>query len=240
MPIFEVTKGNDPFLSVHLGQGESINAASGAMVTMTMSLILSGNLKGGIIRSWLRKAAQGDSAFLQVIRATSYPGEVVLAPSLPGDIKIVELSEGQDLLINDGCYLASSSTVELTSKLQDAGKAMFGGTGGFVIMRAAGPGTVAISGFGSITERDMRAEEAIFDHRHVVAWQSGIKYELATLSSNQGLLTGLFRGMTSGEGIVNRFYGTGKINICSRNRDDLLEWVSKGLKKGNKTPSGQK
>jgi uncharacterized protein (AIM24 family) len=86
----------------------------------------------------------------------------------------------------------------------------------------------------------MRAEEAIFDHRHVVSWSSGIRYELATLSSNQGLLAGLFRGMTSGKGIVNRFYGTGKISICSRNRDDLLEWVSKGLKKGNKTPSGQK
>lgn len=231
MPTFEVTEGNDPFLSVHLGQGESINAASRAMVTMSMALTLTGSLKGGIIRSWIRKRMQGDTAFLQVIQAPSYPGNVLLAPSLPGDIRIIELREHEEMFINDGCYLASSSTVELSSKLQGAGKAWFGGTGGFVIMKAIGPGTVAISGFGSITTREMRAEEAIFDHRHVVSWDSGIKYELATLSSNQGLLTGLFRGMTSGEGIVNRFYGTGKMNVCSRNRDDLISWIMKGFKK---------
>jgi uncharacterized protein (TIGR00266 family) len=239
VPAFNVTEGNDPFLSVHLGQGESINAASRAMVTMTMALTLTGRLQGGIIRSLIRKKTQGDTAFLQVIQASSYPGKVLLAPSLPGDIQIIELREYEELFINDGCYLASSSTVELTSKLQGPGKAFFGGTGGFVIMRALGPGTVAVSGYGSITPINMRSEESIVDHRHVVSWDSGIKYEVATLSSSQGILTGLFRGMTSGEGIVNRFYGTGKMNICSRNRDDLLAWVFNSMKKANKSTSGQ-
>jgi uncharacterized protein (TIGR00266 family) len=239
VPTFEVTGGNDPFLSVHLSAGESINAASRAMVTMSMALTLTGSLTGGVIRSWIRKKAQKDTAFLQVIQAPSYPGNVLLAPSLPGDILTVQLDPEEQLFINDGCYLASSSTVELSSKLQGAGKAFFGGTGGFVIMKAMGPGTVAISGFGSITERIMKAEEAIFDHRHVVSWGSGIKYELATLSSNQGLLTGLFRGLTSGEGLVNRFYGTGKINVCSRNRDDLISWIVKGMPKIKINDKGQ-
>jgi uncharacterized protein (TIGR00266 family) len=237
VPFFEITQGNDPFLSIHLGQGESINAASRAMVTMDMSLTLSGNLKGGLIRSFLRKQAQGDTAFLQVIKALDYPGNALLAPSLPGDILIIELRDQEELFINDGCYLASSSTVELKSKLQGAGKAIFGGTGGFVIMKATGPGTIAISGFGSVKEVNMKAQEMICDHRHIVSWDSGIKYELATLSSNQSFFIGLFRGMTSGEGIVNRFFGTGRVNICSRNRDDLLDWVFKGMKKGKKSPS---
>lgn len=240
MPVFEVTDGNDPFLSVHLGQGESINAASRAMVTMSLALTLSGSLRGGLIKSLIRKKAQGDTAFLQVIQAPSYPGNVLLSPTLPGNIILIEIPAGQDLCVNDGCYLASSSTVELTSKLQGAGKAFFGGTGGFILMRATGPGTIALSGFGSIRTIDLKAQELIIDNRHVVSWTSSIKYELATLSSNQGLLTGLFRGMTSGEGIVNRFYGTGKINICSRNRDDLLNWVSSGLKNGSRSSSTQK
>jgi len=223
-----LTEGNDPLLSVSLDPGETINAVSRAMVKMNMAVTITGKLQGGIIRSLIRKNTQGESLFLQEISAPSYPGHVLLAPSLPGDIFTVDLDQNEDLFINDGCYLASTSSIDLTSTIQSAGKAFFGGTGGFVIMRARGPGTVAISGFGSIIPIKLKCEEIICDHRHVVSWSSSIKYQVSTLRSNKGsLLSGIFNSLTSGEGLVNKFSGTGEIKISSRNRDDLMTWIQR-------------
>lgn len=225
MASFAVSAGPDPFLTVSLGQKENIYAVSRAMVSMSPSLALKGKLKGGVLSSLIRKSAQGESAFLQILEAPYQPGEAMLSPTLPGDIFLVELEQGQELFINDGCFLAASATVNLLSTVQNPNKAMFGGTGGFVIMKATGPGTVAISGFGSIQMVEMSAEEKIFDHSHIVAWTGDLTYQVATLSTGDGFLRGLLRGVTSGEGFINRFAGTGNIYLCSRNRVDLLGWL---------------
>jgi len=222
---FSVSVGSDPFLIVSLGQRESIYTVSQAMVSMSPSLVLKGKLKGGVFSSLIRKSAQGESAFLQILEAPDQPGEAVLSPTLPGDIFLVDLEQGQELFINDGCFLSASATVNLLSKVQSPNRAMFGGTGGFIIMKATGPGTVALSGFGSMQIVEMTEEERIFDHSHIVAWTGSLTYQVATLSSGDGFLKGLFRGATSGEGFINRFAGTGNIYLCSRNRDDLLGWV---------------
>ena len=42
-----------------------------------------------------------------------------------------------------------------------------------------------------------------------------------------GMLGNLVNSVTSGEGIVLRFTGTGKIYVCSRNRDSFVEWMKK-------------
>lgn len=237
MTSFAVSAGPDPFLTVYLGQQESIYAVSQAMVSMGTSLVLKGKLKGGMFSSLIRKSAQGESAFLQILEAPDQPGEAVLSPTLPGDIFLVELAQGQELFINDGCFLAASATVNLLSRVQSPNKAMFGGTGGFIIMKATGPGTVVLSGFGSMQMVEMSAGERIFDHSHIVAWTGGLTYQVATLSSGSGFIQGLFRGATSGEGFINRFSGTGNIYLCSRNRDDLLDWVFSRIPKARNRKS---
>ena len=230
LPKFTVFGNHDPYLQVSLNKGEKAVAVSGSMVMMTRTLTLKGKLQGGLIRSFIRKVAQEESAFLLELEAVTGDGEALLAPSLPGDIVLVEVEEGRSLFINDGCYIASSPTIELTSKMQSLGKALFGGTGGTLVMNATGYGTVAISGLGAITTFELDGE-TIVDHRHIVAWESGITYETTTVNPDQGLLAGLLQGATSGQGIVNLFRGHGKIYLCSRNRNDLLEWIGKDADK---------
>lgn len=225
MPNFSVTEGPDPMLSVSIGQGESINAVAGAMATMDMAITLKGRLKGGPIRSLFRMKAQGDSLFLEEFEARDYSGNILLCPPLPGSIEVIRLRPEEDLHVNDGCFLAASSEVRLTSHLQTPGKVLFGGTGGLVLMKATGPGTVAISGYGTIRAVPMDSRELIIDHGHVVAWTSGINYEVSTLTVGNGFLRGIFRGLTSGEGLVNRFAGTGYIYLCTRNRNELRSWI---------------
>lgn len=225
MPNFTVTEGPDPLLSVDIRQGESINAVACSMATMDLAITLKGRLKNGPIRSLFRRKAQGDSVFLEEFVAKDYPGNILLSPTLPGSIEVIRLGPREELHMNDGCFLAASSDVELTTHLQSISKTLFGGTGGFVLMKATGPGVVAVSGYGAIQTVTMKSSELIVDHSHVVAWSAGITYEVSTLTAGNGFLKGIFRGLTSGEGLVNRFAGTGCIYLCTRNKKELCTWI---------------
>ena len=75
-------------------------------------------------------------------------------------------------------------------------------------------------------------KDMIIDNSHVVCWDSTLHYEISvTTGSSGGGLSGMLGNMVnsfkSGEGIVLRFSGTGKIYVCSRNRDAFVEWMKK-------------
>ena len=70
----------------------------------------------------------------------------------------------------------------------------------------------------------------IIDNAHVVAWDSSLHHEIsvATQQSN-GILGQLVNSVTSGEGMVLKFSGKGKVIICSRNRENFISWLLKGM-----------
>jgi uncharacterized protein (AIM24 family) len=52
-----------------------------------------------------------------------------------------------------------------------------------------------------------------------------LSYKIAaSTSQSQGFLGNLVNSVTSGDGVVLRFSGKGKIVLCSRNRDTFLKW----------------
>ncbi len=44
-------------------------------------------------------------------------------------------------------------------------------------------------------------------------------------SQGGGLMGRLVNSVTSGEGVVLRFSGKGKVVICSRNKDNFIAWM---------------
>jgi uncharacterized protein (AIM24 family) len=69
-------------------------------------------------------------------------------------------------------------------------------------------------------------KDAIIDNSHVVAWDSTLHYEVSiTTGTSGGFLGNLINSQTSGEGIVLRFSGRGKIYVCSRNRAAFKAWM---------------
>jgi len=69
-------------------------------------------------------------------------------------------------------------------------------------------------------------KDAIIDNSHVVAWDSTLHYEVSvTTGQSSGFLGNLINSQTSGEGIVLRFSGRGKIYVCSRNRAAFKAWM---------------
>jgi len=228
MPVFTITGDVDPFLHVSLRQGEKIYCESGAMVMMEAALDLKGKISGGIGAALMRRFANGESFFQQHIEAVRGDGDCLLSPTLPGAMQTLDLGN-QQYMLSDGAFVAATSGVELKVRTQSLGNALFAGSGGFFITETSGVGQAVVSGFGSISQLEAEpGRDVIIDNSHVVAWDSALRYEISvTTGGNSGFLSNLVNSQTSGEGVVLRFSGKGKVLICSRNSASLQAWLTR-------------
>lgn len=226
MPVFSITGDVDPFLHVSMRQGEKIYCESDAMVMMEAALDLKGKITGGIGAALMRRFANGESFFQQHIEAVRGDGDCLLAPTLPGAMQILDVGQ-QQYMLSDGAFVAATSSVELKVRTQSLGNALFAQSGGFFITETGGVGQVAVSGFGAISQLEVEpGRDVIIDNSHVVAWDSALRYEISvTTGGNSGFLSNLVNSQTSGEGMVLRFSGKGKVLICSRNSTSFQAWL---------------
>jgi uncharacterized protein (TIGR00266 family) len=239
MPVFTTTGDIDPFLHVTLTKGEKIYCESDAMVMMETALELRGKMAGGLGSALMRRFASGESFFQQEIEAVRGTGDCLLSPVLPGAMQIVDIGARQYML-NDGAFVAATSGVEMKMRRQSIGNTLFAQSGGLFVMETAGTGQLVVSGFGSMFQLDVEAgKDVIIDNSHVVCWDNTLKYEISITTgggTSAGGIGGMFNNMvnsvTSGEGIVLRFSGNGKVFICSRNRETFLEWTQEKKKGG--------
>ena len=236
MPVFTSTGEVDPFLHVALKQGEKIYCESDAMVMMEAALDLRGRMTGGIGSAIMRRFANGESFFQQHIEAVRGDGDCLLSPMLPGAIQVVDVGARQ-YLMNDGAFVAATSGTEMKVRTQNIGNALFAQSGGFFVMETSGTGQVVVSGFGSMFQLDVeKGKDVVIDNSHVVCWDNTLHYEISVTTGGGsgggggigGFLGNIVNSVTSGEGIVLRFSGNGKVYVCSRNRDAFLKWVATG------------
>lgn len=230
MAQFTVTGDIDPFLHVSLQRGEKIYCESNAMVMMEATLDLKGKMTGGLGGALMRHFANGESFFQQHIEAVRGGGDCLLSPTLPGAIEILDIGDNH-YMITDGAFVAAESGVQLNVRTQSLGSAIFGQTGGFFIGEATGVGKLAVSGFGTSFILDVEpGQDVIIDNAHVVAWDSRLHHEISVATQTGGGLLGqLVNSVTSGEGMVLKFSGKGKVIICSRNRETFISWLLKGM-----------
>ncbi len=226
MPTFTVTGDVDPFLHVSMRHGEKIYCESNAMVMMESALELKGRMQGGLGAALMRTFANGESFFQQHIEASRGDGDCLLSPTLPGAMQVVDCGPNQ-YIISDGAFVAATSGVDLKVRTQSVGNALFAQSGGFFVTETTGSGQVVVSGFGSMSMLEVEpGKDAIIDNSHVVCWDSTLRYEISiTTGTSGGFLGNLINSQTSGEGMVLRFSGRGKVYVCSRNRAAFKAWM---------------
>src|SRR4051794_12947310 len=187
---------------------QSIQAESGAMVSMSANIELQSQMKGGLFGA-IKRAAGGESAFVSTFTARGGPGEVTLAPGSPGDIAGLEMNN-QLFYVQSSSYLAGDAGLVVDTRWGGA-KSFFGGEGLFVL-QVSGTGLLVVSSFGAIHRKRLAAgERYVVDTGHLVAWEGTTNYTLRKAAA------GFFRSMMSGEGIVAEFSGPGELLIQTRN-----------------------
>ncbi|WP_227430976.1 TIGR00266 family protein [Psychrobacter sp. I-STPA6b] len=217
----------EPFLHCNLKKGDRIYCEANAMVMMESNLELKGKLQGGIMQALMRRFANDESLFQQEIEAVHGEGDCLLAPTLDGDMQIIDIGE-KHYTLNDGAFVAATHNVDVRANIQrNLGGAVFGDTGGFVVMQTSGSGQLVVSGFGSLFEIEVTPrKDVIIDNGHVVCWDSRLDYKLSVSTSKKnGFMSNIINSVTSGEGMVLNFSGSGKVIICSRNRDSYQGWI---------------
>ncbi|MGB8506797.1 MAG: TIGR00266 family protein [Pyrinomonadaceae bacterium] len=193
---------------VKLGAEQSIQAESGAMVSMSANIELQSQMKGGVWGA-LKRAAGGESAFVSTFTARGGPGEVTLAPGSPGDIAAIEMGN-QLFYVQSSSYLAGDAGLTVDTRWGGA-KSFFGGEGLFVL-QVTGTGVLLVSSFGAIHRKRLEpGERYVVDTGHLVAWEGTTQYTLRKAAA------GFFRSMVSGEGVVAEFTGPGELLIQTRN-----------------------
>lgn len=211
-------RGAFTMLKVRLNAGERIKAESDAMVAMSPNVSVEGKLEGGVLGG-LGRMLTGEKFFFQTLHAQQGPGDVYLSPAIPGDIMEIEMDGINSYVLQKDGFFAGSEGLEVSTKMQNLGKGLFSGEG-FFIIRVSGKGTLFVSSYGSIHPMDLAAgEEIIIDNCHLVAWPENMQYSVEKASS------GWVSSFTSGEGMVCRFRGPGRVLIQTRNPRGFGSWI---------------
>ncbi len=201
---------------VRLESGEAVQAESGAMVSMSANVQPETAMKGGLLGSLKRKVLGGESLFSNTYRAEGGPGEVTLAPSLPGDIHHVSM-RGEALFIQSASFLAGDPRIELDTAWGGA-RSFFSGEGLF-LLKAAGSGDLLLSSYGAIHKVAMAAGRPyLCDTGHVVAFTQGLSFDVRRFGNWKSTILG-------GEGLVCQFQGEGDLYVQTRSTQAFLSWL---------------
>lgn len=201
--------------------GESIVAEAGAMVARDTAMTMETNMRDGLGSALKRKLLGGESLFQNTFTATAAGQSLWIAPAPEGAVQQIDLQPGQELFLQSGAYLASTTGVHLDTKYQGA-KGFFSGEGLF-LLRAYGEGRLWFSSYGGIHTVDIGATDTGFsgyvcDTSHMVAFTQGLDYRIDKV----GGLKSLF---LSGEGLVCRFHGQGRLWMQTRNPGALASFL---------------
>jgi uncharacterized protein (TIGR00266 family) len=195
-------------LRVEMDQGDMFRAEPGAMLSMTPSIELESKSAGKGLFGTLKAAVGGESIFASVYTAQHGPGELILAPSTPGDILQLNLNN-ESILAQAGAYLAGDTSLELSA--QGSLRQFIAGEGMF-LSKITGSGSVFLSSFGAIYKRELApGEPYVVDTGHMVAFTAGMQYTIKKAAR------GLWSSLASGEGLVVLYSGPGTVWVQTRN-----------------------
>ncbi len=209
---------------VSLQPGENISVESGSMVAMSSNMRVETKMKGGLLKSLARSVLGGESFFINTYQTSSGGGEIMLAPTLPGDVFTFDMT-GETYLVQSGSFLASSEGVTTDTKWGGA-KTFFGGEG-LIMLRCAGTGTLILSSYGAIHELDLNEGESYtVDTGHLVAFSEDIGFKVRTIGGIKSTIFG-------GEGLVIDLNGPGKVLMQTRSVSAFLDWLLPKLPKSS-------
>ncbi len=198
------------YLTVQVPAGQMLKVEASAMATMDTTLVMKTKMKGG-----LGRFLTGESLFINEFTAEGGAGEIGIAPGAPGDLEHLFL-EGQTVFLQNSAYVASTPNVAVESKWQGMMKGFFSGESLFLI-RCSGQGDLWFNTYGAMIEIDVNGGYVV-DTGHIVAFTDGLEYNVTRVGGYKSLFL-------SGEGLVCRFTGQGKVWIQTKKVGPLASWV---------------
>lgn len=204
--------------TVALEPDERVLTESGAMAWMDPGLDLRARMLGGVGRALVRKAVGRESFFLGEYSGPR-GGRLGLSPTVPGTV-VHERLQGNGLWLTAGSFLAAGADLEIRTRFGGL-KSLLSGEGAF-LLHLAGHGDLLFNGYGALLERHVDGE-LVVDSGHLAAFEEGLDYSIETVG-------GVKQTLFSGEGLVLRFRGQGRIWLQTRTLRETAGWITPFLR----------
>lgn len=197
-------------VKIKVPSGKTVKAEASAMVSMTPNIEMKTKIKGGF-----KRFLGGENIFINEFTAHQFEGELSLASGMPGDLRHYHL-EDETIYLQSGGFLASGTDIKIESKWQGMIKGFFSGAGLF-LLKCSGTGDIFLNSYGGIIEIDVKDKYTV-DTKHIVGFTGSLDYTINKVGGYKSLFF-------SGEGLVAKFTGTGKVWIQTRNYPAFSMWV---------------
>ena len=192
---YQILGGNLPVVTMNMDEGEQIILESGAMAWMSPNMKME-TVTGGAGKVFGRMFS-GEHLFQNRYTAEGGPGMIAVNSSFPGEIRAVEISPSNEVVIQKKGYLASQPGVELSVFFQKKfGSGLFGGEG-FIMQKLSGNGFAFLEVDGSAVEYTLGAGEQMIVSTGHIAMMS------ATCSMDVRTVPGVKNALFGGEGLFN-------------------------------------
>lgn len=194
-----------PVVTCQVSPGETLITERGSMSWMSPNMKMETSTNGGIGKA-IGRMFSGDSLFQNRYTAMGGEGMIAFASSFPGSIRALEISQGNNMIVQKSAFLASESSVELSLHFQKKlGAGLFGGEG-FIMQRLSGCGIAFIEIDGYAMEYQLQpGQQMVIDTGYLAAMTESCTMEIHTVPGVKNMLLG-------GEGIFNTVVtGPGKI-----------------------------
>ncbi len=195
---------------VSLDPGEALTAEAGAMIAMSGGVAIETTTslsKGGGLLDAVKRVLGGESYFLNRFTAGRGGGEVWLAPTLPGDVLALDRAADEaPLIVQGGSYLASGRGVTVDAGWQGLTGLLAGERA--LWLEVKGAGFILLNAFGALYTVDVDGAYVV-DLGHVAAFPATLGFALGKAAN------GWISSALSGEGLVCRFEGRGRLHCQS-------------------------
>lgn len=198
------------FLTVKIPEGETLKVEASSMATMDTTIKMKTKMRGGLGRLLTK-----ESIFINEFTAQQGPGEIQIAPGCPGDMEHVFL-ENETIFLQNSAFVASTMDVEVETKWQGLMKGFFSREGLFLI-KCSGHGDLWFNTYGGLIQIDVDGSYVV-DNGHIVAFTEGLDYNVESIGGMKSLFL-------SGEGLVCRFEGKGKVWVQTRQVAPFVWWL---------------
>jgi len=198
-----------PVVICELNQGESMICESGGMAWMSPNMKMETSSRGGAGKV-VGRALSKEHLFMNTYTAEGGNGLIAFASNFPGEIRKLDISPGNDIIVQKSGYLASTEDVDLSIFFQRKfGSGAFGGEG-FVMQKLSGNGTAFVELNGYIKEYELAAgQQIIVDTGYVAMMDATCSMDVQTIHGAKNVLLG-------GEGLFNTIInGPGRVWLQS-------------------------
>jgi len=198
------------YLTINVPKGEMVKVEAAAMAGMDTNMEMKTKFKGGF-----QRFLSGESLFINEFTAKNGDAEIQIAPASPGDIDHVYL-DNESIFLQNSAFVASGSQIDVQSKWQGFTRGFFSGEN-FFLIKCTGKGDVWFNSYGGIIPIEVNGSYVV-DTGHIVAFTEGLEYSISSVGGYKSLFF-------SGEGLVCRFTGTGRVWIQTRKLQPFLYWL---------------